>query len=125
MVSGLLPFLQKMIRIGNTIRKVRIQKGISQKALARKTGLTASYLSLLERDLREPSWNVIRRIAEGLGIPSEVLIWDAVCPPTGLSDKDRKVCELAKSLVRRFYEGAFDDPSESIEEQTSQTCRIR
>ena len=112
-----------MIRIGSIIRRLRIQKQVSQKGLARATGLTASYLSLLERDRREPSWSVIRRIADAFDVPAEVLIWDAVRPPTDLSDKDREVCELAKLLVRRFYEATDNDSPEGLSGQIGQTCR--
>lgn len=112
-----------MLCIGNTIRRLRIQKDISQKSLAKLTGLTPSYLSLLERGHREPSLAVIRRIASGLDVPEEVLIWDAVRLPSDLSDEDRRVCEMAKLLVRRFYEVTEIDSPEEFPDQIGQTCR--
>jgi hypothetical protein len=32
------------------------------------------------------------------------MIWDAVRLPDNLSEEDRRLCEMAKLIVRRFYE---------------------
>ena len=94
-----------MFQIGNTIKQIRLSKGVSQKQLAILTGLTPSYLSLLERDRREPSLAVVRRLATALEVPEEILIWDAIVLPSDLSKDDRKICEMAKELVRRYLGG--------------------
>jgi len=93
-----------MIRIGKTIKKLRIEKEMSQGALAQAADITPSFLSLIENDHRAPSLSVLRRIADGLGLPEEVLIWDAVTLPDNLDEEDRRLCEAAKLIVRRFYE---------------------
>jgi len=93
-----------MISIGKTIRRLRIEREISQQDLARDAGLTPSFLSLVENDRRQPSLIVIRRLADALAIPEEILIWDAVELPQNLGEQDRRLCETAKLIVRRFYE---------------------
>ena len=96
-----------MISIGKTIRRLRIERGISQQDLAEDADLTPSFLSLVENDRRHPSLIVIRRLATSLLVPEEVLIWDAVELPDSLNEKDRRLCEMAKMIVRRFYEAEY------------------
>ncbi len=55
--------------IGNRIRLKRLGSGLSLRALAERAGLTASFLSQLERGRVNVSLNSLRRIAEGLGVP--------------------------------------------------------
>ena len=93
-----------MISIGKTIKRLRIERRISQQDLARDSDLTPSFLSLVENGRRQPSLAVIRRLAGSLLIPEEVLIWDSVELPDNLDEKDRRLCEMAKIVVRRFYE---------------------
>ena len=106
-----------MIRLGITIKKLRIERGLSQKALAAEAELTPSFVSLVENNHRVPSVSVIGRLATALSVPEEVLIWDAVELPSNLSEDDRRLCEMAKLIVRRFYESRDDDsPGEASED---------
>jgi transcriptional regulator with XRE-family HTH domain len=77
---------------------------LAQQDLAELAGLTPSFLSLVENGKRQPSLTVLQRIASALNVPEEVLIWDAVELPEGLAEKDRKICEMAKRIVRRLCE---------------------
>lgn len=54
------------MKIGIRIRDLRIQQRITLKELAKKTGLTTSFLSQLERDLASPSVSSLEKIAEAL-----------------------------------------------------------
>ncbi|SMD31800.1 Helix-turn-helix [Reichenbachiella faecimaris] len=55
-----------------TLKKLRIEKSISQEKLAFKAGLHPTYISLLETGKRQPSLSVIFRIAKELGyLPNE------------------------------------------------------
>jgi transcriptional regulator with XRE-family HTH domain len=96
-----------MISIGKTIRKLRIERGISQQDLAEDADLTPSFLSLVENGRRRPSLAVIQRLASSLLVPEEILIWDSVELPNNLNEKDRRLCEMAKMIVRRFYEAGY------------------
>lgn len=55
--------------LGARLRRLRLERGISLRALAQATGLTPSFLSQVERDLAEPSITSLRRIAEALSVP--------------------------------------------------------
>jgi transcriptional regulator with XRE-family HTH domain len=106
-----------MILLGRTIRKLRTDRGVSQQDLARDADVTPSFLSLLENDHRRPSLLVLRRIAAALDVPEEVLIWDAVDLPEHLSVTERRMCEMAKSIVRKYFESGHGSPH-SIEERS-------
>ncbi|MBX3412371.1 MAG: helix-turn-helix transcriptional regulator [Pirellulales bacterium] len=93
-----------MIHIGKSIRKLRADRGISQQDLAASAELTPSFLSLVENGRRRPSLAVLQRIAEALGVPEEAIVWDAVDLPKGLNEDDRRICEMAKLIVRRLCE---------------------
>jgi transcriptional regulator with XRE-family HTH domain len=54
---------------GERIRARRKELGLSLEELAQRTGLTASFLSLVERDMSNPSLESLRHIAEALGVP--------------------------------------------------------
>ena len=60
-----------------TLRKHRESKGLSQELLAEKAGLHPTYIGMLERSLRNPSLNVIKAIANGLGAPLAKLVAEA------------------------------------------------
>jgi transcriptional regulator with XRE-family HTH domain len=95
-----------MLALGQAIRALRIREGLSQKELARRALITPSFLSQVEGNHRTASLTVLHRIAEAMGVASEVLIWEAVELPKGMKESDRRMCEIAKIIVRRVYENA-------------------
>ena len=54
------------MKIGSRIKDLRTHQRITLKELAKKTGLTTSFLSQLERDLVSPSVSSLEKIAEAL-----------------------------------------------------------
>jgi transcriptional regulator with XRE-family HTH domain len=60
--------------LGNVIRTAREVNGLSQEALADAAGLHRTYISLLERGLRNPSLVVLVRLAAALGISAAELV---------------------------------------------------
>ena len=59
---------------GNNIRRCRMIKGWTQEALSEKTGLHRTYISGLERGVRNPSLEIIQNIAHTLDIEASVLL---------------------------------------------------
>jgi XRE family transcriptional regulator, regulator of sulfur utilization len=54
--------------LGRAVRLIRDEQGISQVQLSDKTGLMQSWISHVERGARNPSWNNVVRLADGLGV---------------------------------------------------------
>ncbi len=55
--------------VGARIRERRRECQLSLQALAARTGLTPSFISLIERDINSPSLESLRRLAEALEVP--------------------------------------------------------
>ena len=64
--------------LGDKLRFYRIQKGYSQEVFADKTELDRTYISGLERGKRNPSYLIIKRIANTLDIQEQQLFQDEV-----------------------------------------------
>lgn len=53
--------------MNNKIRELREEQGIKQYALAKKAGLSAGYICLLENNIRtNPSYKTLEKIAKAL-----------------------------------------------------------
>jgi len=99
------------VTIGKAIKIIREANRKSLGMLAREAGISIPYLSLVERDKRNPSIEVINRIAEVLGIPGEVFLIIASGSKTKLkseSDIITKLIEIIRKMedfeVRIKYE---------------------
>lgn len=60
--------------LGETIHKYRRQRGLSQRALAARTGLSATYITEIEQGHRNLSVLNLVRLAESLNIPISSLL---------------------------------------------------
>jgi len=59
---------------GANVRRYREKRGWSQEDLAEKSGLHRTYISGVERGVRNPTLIIIDRLAKALGMqPSELL----------------------------------------------------
>jgi transcriptional regulator with XRE-family HTH domain len=67
---------EKLQIFGAIVRKCRTEQGLSQESLANLAGLHRTYISMLERGIRNPSLTVILQLAEALGTRPSTLIAD-------------------------------------------------
>jgi transcriptional regulator with XRE-family HTH domain len=58
-----------MLKIGTAIRSHRLQKGLSQGDIEKKTGLLRCYLSRVENGHTVPSLDTLSKIARALDLP--------------------------------------------------------
>lgn len=69
--------------MGANLRRIRLQAKLSQEELADRAGIDRTYMSGLERGLRNPSLLVMDRIAQALGAS----IADLVTEQTGAKEE--------------------------------------
>jgi transcriptional regulator with XRE-family HTH domain len=60
--------------LGRAVQAIRAEKGISQVQLSENTGLMQSWISNVEHGRRNPSWNNVIRLAQGLGVSASELV---------------------------------------------------
>ena len=64
-------------RVGQNVRKFREERELSQEDLAFESGVHRTYLSGVERGVRNPTVTVLERIAKALKVPSSRLLEEA------------------------------------------------
>ncbi len=62
--------------LGRNVREQRQAHGLSQEQLALDAGMKRSYLSELERGLRNPTVRALGRLATALGVAPDLLLRD-------------------------------------------------
>ncbi len=61
---------------GERLRELRVERGVTQKALARAAGINQTTASILEQGAADPHLSTVLRIARGLGVAPRVLVED-------------------------------------------------
>ncbi|SAI57176.1 transcriptional regulator [Bordetella ansorpii] len=59
---------------GETLRQQRLARAISQEELAHKANLDRTFVSRIERGIRQPTISTLFGLAQALGVPPERLI---------------------------------------------------
>ncbi len=60
--------------LGKVLKKYRTQKGLSQEQLALDADLDRTFISLLERGLRQPSLNTLLQISNALDTKASEIV---------------------------------------------------
>lgn len=61
-------------RVGDRIRKIRTEKGLSQSELGEMVGLTADRIQKYENGARKPKMDLLKKIASALGVSTLALV---------------------------------------------------
>lgn len=64
-------------QLGRVVRKYRLAARLSQEELAHSAGLHRTYISLLERGLRNPTVDALEAIGAVLHVPASRLVAEA------------------------------------------------
>ena len=67
-------------RVGLNVRKLRKERGLSQEGLAFECRRHRTYISGVERGVRNPTVVVLEEIAEALGVPASRLLEEEAGP---------------------------------------------
>lgn len=65
---------------GSTLRAIRELSGVRHGQLANRAELNPGYLTKLENGSRQPSPEVLRRLADALGVALEVISYPTAIP---------------------------------------------
>lgn len=63
-----------MPMLGKELKRARESAGMSQERLAFAAGVHRTYISLLERDKKSPTLNVLLRICKALGVSAAQVV---------------------------------------------------
>jgi transcriptional regulator with XRE-family HTH domain len=61
-------------RLARNLRRLRVEKALSQEAFAHEAGIHRTYISDLERAARNPTITVVERLASALGVATGTLL---------------------------------------------------
>ncbi|MBA4174684.1 MAG: XRE family transcriptional regulator [Hyphomonas sp.] len=68
-------------RLGLNLKKLREEQGFSQESFADHCGLHRTYISGIERGVRNPTVVILDKIAKGLKVPAGQLLDDTKLTP--------------------------------------------
>jgi transcriptional regulator with XRE-family HTH domain len=101
-----------MSSVGQKIRQLREQKGMSQGDIERSTGMLRAYISRVEHGHTIPSLESLERFAAALGIPLYQLFChngpeqrEGVAPLTEQEKEDERFILLLKGCIHDMGQG--------------------
>ena len=114
-----------MVKIGETLKKLRQSKGLSLRRLAKELGTSHTVIALYEKDERIPTIDVAVRICEFFEIPLEYLI---LGEKTSGKYKDLELAELliqADGLEKEYRDMVKDYMKRVISHSTERELLSR
>lgn len=96
-------------QLGDELRRLRTDQGLSLRALAAKTGISNPYLSQIERGEKTPSPRILRALATPLGVTeAHLLILAGVLTPTPVSTptaiaEDARLTQAQRDALLAVY----------------------
>lgn len=60
--------------LGKALRQIREREGMTQEDLAFEAGMHSTWISAVEREVRDPRWSTVCQMAAGLGIAPMELV---------------------------------------------------
>lgn len=102
--------------VGDFIREQRERANLSLRRLAERAGVSNPYLSQIERGIRNPSAEILKRLSRALEISAETLytraglIEDGPAAPTVIEaiESDRILTPRQKQVVLDLYRALVD-----------------
>lgn len=88
------------VTIGQRLKELRNEKGLSTQELATQTGIKPSRVNFYEKDKGTPTLPILQRLANGL----ECTIFDIIDEPFG-----RKKDKCIHSEICPFYQKKFEE----------------
>lgn len=80
---------------GYILKDIRVKKGYTREQIAERAGISTRYLSAIENEQREPSYDVLYRLFHSLGISADTIFYP---------DSDRADNSEAEQVKRLYME---------------------
>ncbi|MGK7897618.1 MAG: helix-turn-helix domain-containing protein [Xenococcus sp. (in: cyanobacteria)] len=94
------------MNLGQVIKNIRRTNGQTQNEFATECGITQTYLSQIESNLKEPNLSTLKRISEGLKVPLPILFFLSL-DEEDIEPSKRKAFQIIgpsiNSLVNEFF----------------------
>lgn len=88
--------------VGDRIRDRRLELGLTQRELSRRTGITAVSVSIIERGARDVCLDALTRIAKALDLPLAALLGEVIPPSETAIEFGRALDEGPPDLAAAF-----------------------
>ena len=92
-------------KLSTRLRELRLNKGLRQEQVAKLIGVSKSAISAYENDTKEPSFEILVRLANLYRVSTDYLLGQTNSRSvnlSGLSEQEAAlVCELAKTLTKK------------------------
>lgn len=86
-------------KLGRTIRILRQAKDLKVNDLAKAAKVSPSLISLIESGERQPSIDILRRIADALGVPSEAILVMAFNSMQTRNERAGRIAKKVEQLI--------------------------
>ena len=86
------------MHIGIAIKIIRKKRELSQTQLAKNVRISQAFLSFIEKGLREPGFKLIKRIANSLQVPEQIIFLLACDKKIRLGEHAKHMEKLALTL---------------------------
>lgn len=63
-----------LVALGEVVKALRREKGLTQERLAKQAGITVTYVSRIENGRRNLTWTTLTRLCHGLGVQRSDLV---------------------------------------------------
>ena len=115
--------METEINLGDSIRKIRLARGISQGEMQKRTGILRSYLSRVENGHTVPSFATLQRLAGAMGVTlSDFFALDGGGPSSdGAGDSAALYLRELKSLLPQLS----PDQRQQLLETVKQMARAK
>ncbi len=92
--------------LGIVIKNTRKAKGLTQTQFAKSCGITQTYLSQIEGNLKEPNLSTLKEISNNLDLPLPILFFLSLTEDDVTPNKRHAfdiISPSVKSLVNEFF----------------------
>jgi len=100
------PLKFTLMDLGNTIKELREVRGLKQKELAEKSKITQSYLSLIEKNKKEPTLAILKIISETLEVPLPVIFFLSI-NEKDFPERKKEAFEMLRPLIKNLINDFF------------------